>query len=358
MAQFYPLSVSDIRKETRDAVVVTLSPRAEDADAFRFTQGQYLTFRRNFDGQEVRRCYSICASPDDGTLRVGIKKVEDGCFSSWANENLQAGDTLEAMAPMGNFHTVLEPEKRKSYLGFAGGSGITPLISIVRTVLEREPGADFTLVYGNRSINAIMFREELEDLKDNYLGRFTLIHILESESQEIDLFAGRLDREKCDLLFSSWVQVEKADQAFICGPEPMMLAVRDSLKAHGLGEDRIKIELFSGSQMGRVALKQRSGAEATKGKTCRATITVDGATRVVDMPAEGQSILEAALEAGLGAPYSCTAGVCSTCRAQVTEGPSEMAANHALEDYEVRDGYVLTCQCYPTGDSITVTYDT
>lgn len=357
MARFYPLNVVEVQRETRDAVVVTLTPRPEDKDAFAFTQGQYLTFRHDFDGEELRRSYSICVARGSESLKVGIKKVDGGCFSTWANEKLEAGSVLEAMPPMGNFHSPIEPEAAKSYLGFAGGSGITPLLSIIKTVLAEEPKSDFTLVYGNRSANAIMFREELEDLKNSYLGRFTMVHILESEAQDIDLFAGRLDKEKCEALFSHWVKVEGADQAFICGPEPMMLAVAEALKAHGMSDAQIKFELFASGQPGRARRRQAEGPQETKGNLCQATIILDGIARAVEMPKAGQSVLEAAIAADLDAPFACKAGVCSTCRAMVVEGEVEMEANYALEDYEVRQGYVLTCQCTPLTDKIVVDYD-
>lgn len=357
MAQFFPLAVADIRRDTRDSVVLTLEPRSEDREHFRFIQGQYLTFRHTFDGEELRRSYSICAGRGDGVLRVGIKRVDGGWFSTFANEELEVGDTLEAMKPMGNFHAPLAPEKRRRYLGFAGGSGITPLISIIRTVLAEEPQASFTLVYGNRSVNAIMFREELEDLKNMHMGRFNIVHILESEAPDVDLFTGRLDREKCDALFERWVDASGADLAFICGPEPMMLAVSDALKARGLDERRIKFELFASAQPGKARKKAASAAGAAKGATCSATIVLDGAARSFEMPKEGQSVLEAAIAASLDAPFACKAGVCSTCRAKVVEGEVEMEANYALEDYEVKRGYILTCQSYPVSDRLVVDYD-
>jgi ring-1,2-phenylacetyl-CoA epoxidase subunit PaaE len=357
MARFYPLSVTDIRRETRDAVVVTLAPRAGDRDAFDFIQGQYLTFRRKFDGEELRRSYSICSGRGEALLRVGIRKVDGGCFSTWANEELSAGEVLEAMPPMGNFHTAIEPERRKSYLGFAGGSGITPLLGIVKTVLAEERHADFTLVYANRSTSSIMFREELEDLKNGHLGRLNLVHILESEAPDIDLFAGRLDSAKCTALFAGWIDVARADQAFICGPEPMMLAVAAALKAHGLGDEAIKFELFASGQPGSARPRQARVVQDSKADTCSVTILLDGASRVVEVPKRGRSLLDAALAANLDVPHACKAGVCSTCRAMVLEGEVEMAANHALEDYEVRRGYVLTCQSTPLTDRIVIDYD-
>jgi len=357
MAQFTPLTVTDIKRDTRDSVIVTLKPPAEANGEFKFIQGQYLTFRRIFDGEEMRRSYSICAGVNDGVLRVGIKKVDGGWFSSWANEELKIGDTLDAMKPMGNFHSALKPDAARAYLGFAGGSGITPMISLIRTVLAAEKKSTFTLVYGNRSTSAIMFREELEDLKNIFMGRLNIVHVLESEASEVELFSGRLDREKCDELFSRWINVKDADLAFICGPEPMMLAVSESLKAHGMNEGAIKFELFASAQPGKAKKKAASGDVAAKGKKCSATIILDGAARVVELAKGEETVLEAALAAAIDAPFACKAGVCSTCRAKLVEGEVDMEANYALEDYEVERGYILTCQSHPRTDRVVVDYD-
>ncbi|MFT4014870.1 MAG: phenylacetate-CoA oxygenase/reductase subunit PaaK [Paracoccus sp. (in: a-proteobacteria)] len=357
MARFHPLKVTDVRRETRDAVVVTLAPRDEDAALFDFTQGQYLTFRRDFDGEELRRSYSICAGKGEGALRVGIKRVDGGAFSTWANEHLSAGDEIDAMPPMGKFHTAVEPDAEKQYLGFAGGSGITPVLSIIKTVLAQEPKSRFTLIYSNRQINTIMFREELDDLKNLYLGRFSVIHVLEQEGQEIDLFTGRVDGEKLGQLFRHWIDPAAIDIAFICGPEPMMLAIAASLRDHGLSDEQIKFELFASSQPGRAKAKAVSREAIKAGEGVAATVTLDGATRSFEMPRRGETILDAALANNMDAPYSCKAGVCSTCRCKVLEGEAEMAINHALEDYEVRAGYVLSCQAYPLSDRLVVTYD-
>ena len=357
MARFHPLTVTDVRRETRDAVVVTLAPSEEDRAVFDFTQGQYLTFRRQFEDEELRRSYSICAGKDEGVLKVGIKRVDGGCFSTWVNENLRAGDTLEAMPPMGAFFAPIEPDVAKHYLGFAGGSGITPVLSIIKTVLAREPRSFFTLVYANRQISSIMFREELDDLKSLYLGRLSVIHVLESEAQDIDLFTGRVDGEKCAALFKGWIDVTSVATAFICGPEPMMLAIAAALREHGLRDEQIKFELFASSQPGRARRKVELVAGADHEATCKATVTLDGATRTFSFPKHGQCLLDAALENAMDVPYACKAGVCSTCRAKVLEGEVEMEVNHALEDYEVRQGYVLTCQCYPLTDRIVVSYD-
>ncbi len=352
MAQFHPLTVTDIHHTIRDAVVVTLEPK--DPDAFDFTQGQYLTFRRDFDGTELRRNYSICAGLDDGKLQVGIKRVDGGAFSTFANTELRVGDSLEAMAPQGRFFTEIEPNKAKSYLGFAGGSGITPVLSILKTVLTREPDSTFTLVYANRAVGTIMFREELEDLKNRYMGRLTIIHVLET-GQDIDLFSGRVDQDKCAALFKSWIDVASVDTAFICGPEPMMLAIADALKSHGLSEDQIKFELFGAGQQGQLA--KQAIARRAEGQTgTETTVIIDGTAHQFVMPKDA-SVLETALANDLDAPFACQAGVCSTCKAKVVEGEYEMLSNHALEDYEVEAGYVLTCQCYALGDRLIVDYD-
>lgn len=357
MARFHPLEVTDVRRETRDAVVVTLKPRAEDAEAFDFTQGQYLTFRRDFDGEELRRSYSICAGKDEGVLRVGIKRVDGGAFSTWANEELNPGAVLDAMPPMGKFYTSIEPDADKHYLGFAGGSGITPVLSILKTVLAREPQSKFTLVYANRQINSIMFREELEDLKNLYLGRFSVIHVLKTEGQEIDLFTGRIDDEKMKGLFERWIDAASIDTAFICGPEPMMLTIAASLRDHGLSDNQIKFELFASGQPGRAKTRPISKQTHGTAETTEAMVMLDGTSRTFQMESRDMSILDAALANDLDAPYSCKAGVCSTCRCKVLEGEVEMAVNHALEDYEVRAGYALSCQAIPLTEKVVISYD-
>ena len=352
MARFHPLTVTDVRKTIRDAVVVSLQP-ANETD-FDFTQGQYITFKQDIEGTEIRRSYSICAGKDDGILQVGIKKVAGGAFSTWANDHLSAGMTLEAMPPMGKFYTAIEPEQQKSYLGFAGGSGITPLLSIIKTTLTREPGSRFTLVYANRGVNTIMFREELEDLKNQHMGRLNIIHILESDAQDIDLFTGRVDEAKCAALFEHWIDIAAINTAFICGPEPMMLGIVAALKAHGLSDSQIKFELFASSQPGR--LPQRAKAATNDTKPGEASVIIDGTARTVPLQPE-QSVLDAALTGGLDAPFACKAGVCSTCKCKLLEGEVEMVANHALEDYEVEQGFILSCQSYALTERVKVDYD-
>lgn len=356
MSRFHALTVTEVAPETRDAVVVTLRPQTGDEEVFHFSQGQYLTFRRDFDGHEVRRCYSICTGTEDGDLKVGIKRVDGGAFSCWANEDLKPGDTIEAMPPRGSFHSEIDPDEAKFYFGFAGGSGITPILSIIKTVLAREPEAQFTLVYANRQVSSIMFREDLEDLKNLYLGRLQIIHILKNDGQDTELFSGRIDKEKLEDLFQNVVEPQDIDQAFLCGPHGMMETVSEALKNHGVENGRIKQELFKSDQPGRLPAKQRPALTGNEAKEADLKLTLDGTTRVLHME-PGETILETAHRNSIDAPYSCCAGVCSTCRGKLLEGEVEMAANHALEDDEIRDGYILTCQSRPLSKRLVLTYD-
>ncbi|MCH2163866.1 MAG: 2Fe-2S iron-sulfur cluster-binding protein [Marinovum sp.] len=349
MATFHPLTVTSVRKTIPDAVEVTLAFQSGD---FAFRAGQYLTFRHGFDGTELRRSYSICAAEGD-MLQVGIKRVDGGAFSTWANTNLEPGMVIEAMPPMGTFTTQLQDSPRH-LLFFAGGSGITPVLSLMRTVLRSEPEARVTLVYANRGVHTIMFREELEALKNRHMGRVTILHVLESGSDEIDLFRGRVDGDKCAALFAQWIDLNSVSEAFICGPEPMMLAIKEALQSHGLDDDQIRFELFKSAQHGR--LERPEGIEFYRAKGIPAEVTLDGMGHSFTLNAE-DTLLDAARAAAIDAPYACKAGVCSTCKCRVLEGSVQMAANHALEDDEVRDGYALSCQAFVTSDRIVVSYD-
>ncbi len=352
---FHQLKVTHLLKTTRDAVVVTL--KAKEPDQFAFTQGQYLTFRKKFDDQELRRCYSICSSPHEEVLQVAIKRVEGGAFSTWANSDLQEGDTLEAMPPMGKFYSNQFEQNKDHpahYVLFATGSGITPILSILKAGLKNQTDARFTLVYGNRNPNTIMFREALEDLKNRYLGRLSLLHVLTDSAQDIDLFHGRIDRNKTDALLKSWLDPNSITAAFLCGPEPMMHSVKASLESNGVGKECIRMELFTGGQQGQV--KQRVPISKNLRSNVNARVTLGGDTHAITTDTR-KSLLDAALEHDIDAPYACRAGICSTCIAKVLEGDVEMIANHALQDDEVNAGYVLTCQCYPTSDTTTVVWD-
>ena len=347
MRSFHALEVTDIQKETDSAVVLSLSPLSGD---FSFKPGQYLTFRKDFDGVELRRCYSVCSAANEG-LKVGIKAVDGGAFSSFANSSINIGDTLDAMEPMGNFGAKMASNN----LGFAGGSGITPLLSIIKTTLQGNESNKFTLVYANRSIASTMFRSELQDLKDQYLDRFQVIYILEDNAQDIDLFAGRLNEAKLRELFKGWISLDAIDQAFICGPAPMMKVVNDGLLAH-LDSSQISIEQFVSDQPGRAVSKPAPLAGHGMRGALQATVVLDGTSHTVTLDAE-TSVLQAALDAKLDVPYACRAGVCSTCKAKLVEGSVEMRANQALEDYEVEQGYILTCQSHAKTPKITVDYD-
>ncbi|GIT91535.1 phenylacetic acid degradation protein [Jannaschia pagri] len=344
--RFQPLTVAEVRKTTRDAVVVTFDP----APGFEFRAGQYLTFRRLFEGVEVRRSYSICAAPGEA-LQVGIKRVDGGAFSTWANEALAPGDRIDAMLPMGRFTPEIEPNTGKHTLLIAVGSGITPVLSIAQALLQA--GGRVTLLYGNRAVNTIMFQTELDDLKSRFLTRLAVVHVLKQDAQDIPLFTGRLDGAKLDALFAAWVQIDTVDEAFLCGPESMMDVAVERLVAHGLPPERIQTERFVGTQTGRLPQITRATVAA---KPTEVTLRLDGAAHVVTMERD-QSLLEAALENAIDAPYACKAGVCSTCMCRVVEGEVEMVQNHALEDDEVAHGYVLSCQAYPLSDRVVVDYD-
>jgi len=355
MSKFHPLRVASLRPETRDAIVVTFEVPEAQRDAFRFIQGQHLVLRSTFDGEEIRRSYSICAAPDEGALRVAIKRVDEGLFSSWANAELKPGHMIECMEPSGHFNVPLEPEAERHHVGFASGSGITPVLSIIKATLKAEPHSRFTLFYGNRASSSVIFKEELANLKDRYLTRFNLVYVLSRETQDIELFNGRIDRQKCDQLLEQWIDPSDIDVAYICGPQNMMEAVSESLQAHGVAKSSIKMELFA-SAMPR--LPRKPSTMAVKGQAlCKLTLIQDGRTRELFIEKNKETILDAALEQGIELPYSCKGGVCSTCRCKMTKGEVDMDVNFALEDYEVARGFILTCQSYPIADELVLDFD-
>lgn len=356
--KFYQLLVRDVRPETADCVSVSLQVPQELTTTFRFVPGQYLTFRKFLDGVEVRRSYSICTSPAEGDLRVAIKKVENGKFSTYAAEKLKAGDVLEVMPPMGNFTPRQRDGSAKNYLAFAAGSGITPIMSIMKTVLEQDPDSTFTLVYGNRSRNSIIFREEVEALKNKYMLRMRLYHVLSREYMDIPLFSGRLGAEKCAAFCEKLVDVTAIDEAFICGPEEMILSVRQQLLDAGMPVANVHIELFTSPDQPKKAQENWVSAhKSDDGPKSRVSITLDGATFDMDVPFNGESILDAALKRGADLPYACKGGVCCTCRAKVTEGEVEMEVNYALEHDEIEKGFVLTCQAHPRTERVIIDFD-
>jgi ring-1,2-phenylacetyl-CoA epoxidase subunit PaaE len=354
MSRFHRLTVARVARETRDAVVLTLAVPAELAETFRFVAGQHLTLRCEIDGNDVRRSYSICSGERDADLRIAIKRNAGGVFSAWANETLKAGDALDVLPPLGHF--CLAPSwERKHYVAFAAGSGITPIVSLIKTALAMQPVAEFTLFYGNRASSTVMFRDELASLKDQYLTRFNLVHVLSREAQDVPLLHGRIDEEKAALLLRHWVDLDGVDTVFVCGPDGMMQSVVRALKARGFPEPRIRIERFATS-VPRVEHKSVK-APVPGHAECEVTAVLDGTARSFTLEKGKESILDAGLRAGYELPYSCRSGVCSTCRAKLVAGEADMDANFALEDYELARGFVLTCQCYPVSDRVTVDYD-
>jgi ring-1,2-phenylacetyl-CoA epoxidase subunit PaaE len=341
VSYFHPLAIKHVRNDTRDAIVVTFDVPPELREPFRFTQGQFLTLEAEIDGEAVRRSYSICSGVTDDTLRVAIKRVPGGAFSSWAHDRLKAGATVRVAPPDGRFHVPLASGNAHHYLAFAAGSGITPVLSIIATTLAHEPASHFTLVYGNRASSAVMFREELQQLKDRYLDRLALIFVMSREQQDIDLLNGRIDQAKCEQLFRHWIDVASVEAAFICGPDEM---------ARG-----VKVEYF-----GVIATTKRpvgDAATALRNERTHVALTLDGVRRDFDMPRAGEPILDAALRHGIDVAYSCRSGVCGTCRATLTAGEVDIDVNYALEDYEIARGAILMCQSYPVTDEIAVDAD-
>jgi ring-1,2-phenylacetyl-CoA epoxidase subunit PaaE len=355
LSKFHPLTVASITRETRDAVALSFTVPASLEQAFRFVQGQHLTLRADIAGQDLRRSYSICSAVHDGDLRIAVKKAPGGTFSTWVNEQVRAGHVIEVMPPMGHFNVPLDPANRKHYVGFAAGSGITPLLSIIKTTLAAEPQSRFTLFYGNRSSAAVIFKEQLSDLKDRYLERLNLVYVMSREPQDIAILNGRIDAQKADALLAHWVDLDDVDTAFVCGPDGMMQAVSQALQARGFPKARIKIELFAAS----IPKHEHKVPEepAPGQKECTVTVIIDGAERQYTLEKGKENILDAALRQGIELPYSCKGGVCSTCRAKLVEGEVDMDVNFALEDYEVARGFILCCQSYPVTDKVVVDYD-
>lgn len=356
MNPFQTLKVASVARNTRDAVVVTFEVPDELSDIYTFRPGQYLTLRTFIDGQELRRSYSICAAPHDGQLRVAIKRLNDGAFSTWANSELRAGDVVDVMPPDGNFTMDFSPERACHYVAFAVGSGITPILSLVKTALDTEPDSRFTLFYGNRASSAVLFREEIEDLKNRYMTRLSLAYIMSREHQDIDLLNGRLDGDKVRQLLGRWLDPAVIDYAFVCGPQDMTESVIEALQEQGLDKEHIKYELF-GSPKGPRALRTGHEARRAPGEHCELTVVLDGVTRSITIEKNKDSLLDSALTQGIELPYSCKGGVCSTCRCKVVEGEVDMDANFALEDYEVARGFVLSCQSFPVTDRVLIDFD-
>jgi ring-1,2-phenylacetyl-CoA epoxidase subunit PaaE len=350
--RFHTLKIAEVRRETPDSVSLRFElPAALRAD-YAFVPGQHLALRTQLDGEEVRRSYSVCSGLDDGELRVAIKKVGGGRFSSWANDRLNAGDAIDVMTPDGRFTVPIDPAHAKHYVAFAAGSGITPILSLAKTLLRREPQSRFTLVYGNRRAATSMFQEDLEDLKDRYLARFALYNVFSREEQEVELFNGRIDAAKVRTFLETLIPVDSIDEAFVCGPASMIDEVEAGLHAAGLPAGHVHVERFG--TPGATVAHAEPAADASLAKV---TFIVDGLKREVQFQREHASLLEAGAAAGLDLPFSCKGGMCCTCRAKLLEGQVKMRKNFALEQADLDAGFVLTCQSYPLSERVLLSFD-
>jgi ring-1,2-phenylacetyl-CoA epoxidase subunit PaaE len=356
-SHFRTLSIEDIRQETPDCVSISFSIPEEFREEFRFIQGQSISVRTKIAGEEIRRSYSICSSPLDNELRVAVKRIENGKFSNYANSDLKKGTALDVLPPTGKFYTELRPSNRKKYLAFGAGSGITPLLSILKTTLATEPHSQFTLIYGNRNRNSVIFREPLEALKNRYLDRLALHYLFSRDRTEAAVNHGRINAEKCRELSGKLIQIENTDEFFICGPEEMLFSVKNWLEENKIPPEKIHIELFNAplAKQSPTLVSARPAGEL--GKTTQVTLKLDGISFEFGIDQEGESILEAALKQGADLPYACKSGVCCSCRARLLKGEVRMDVNYGLEPEEIRAGFILTCQSHPITDQVSVDFD-
>ena len=352
---FHALRVAEVVPETAEANSIRFEIPPELRERFAFRPGQHLTLRTTLNGEEVRRNYSLCTAPDENDWMVTVKRIGGGLFSNWVGDELKAGATIDVMAPHGSFTTEFDAKKKRHLVGIAGGSGITPVMSLIKSALKYEPESRFTLLYGNRDSSSVIFLEALAALKDKYLGRFEIYHFLDAEEQDIELFNGMLDRARLEEALPALVpDGATVDGWFICGPGPMMDAAEGALLDRHISKERIHIERFTADRPPE-AVTREIAALQTKAEGMTVSVTLDGRTRRV--PFTAGNILDSARASGLPAPFACKAGVCATCRAKVTKGKVEMAARYGLTDEEVAAGYVLTCQSVPLGDGVAVDYD-
>jgi len=350
---FHKLTVKDIHKETPDCVAITFDVPEEHRNDFAFKQGQNVTVRSTV-GNDTRRSYSIFSSPLDNELSIAVKKVENGLFSTFANEKLKKGDVLEVMPPTGTFFTEVNPANRKDYVFFAAGSGITPVISIIKTILLTEQNSSVTLVYGNKNLQSIIFREAIEALKDKFLKRFRVFHILSREKTDTDFNYGRIDISKCYYL-SKLINFNIIDDFFICGPEQMIFNIKDFLEGWGIDSGHIHFELFNTPV--RENRKIYTPVKENTDTGSDITVKIDGRSFDFKLDYNGEVILDAALAQGADLPFACKGGVCCTCKAKLIEGEVEMEANYGLEKSELKEGYILTCQSHPRSKKVVVDYD-
>ncbi|MDK1685145.1 1,2-phenylacetyl-CoA epoxidase subunit PaaE [Acinetobacter terrestris] len=351
MSQFIPLTIKSIQPQTEQAICIAFDLAPEQLDAFQYQPGQHLTIRHLSDDGELRRCYSICSDTQED-MSIAIKKIDQGQFSTWANDHLKAGDVLEVMPPQGVFFQKAAKAGGQHYLGFAAGSGITPILSIVKSVLNRQSEATFTLVYGNRSWKQTMFSEQIMDLKDRFKERLQLVNIFSRELNDSEIFNGRINADKLQQLFQANLISAEADHCFACGPEEMMTAVETVLPTWGIQRSKIHTERFNTGTAPRATAQQMESRSEE-----RVNIILDGRELIVEVSKQDDSILDAALRAGADLPYACKGGVCATCKCKVLEGQVEMAVNYSLEEDEIQKGYVLSCQARPTTANVRLSFD-
>ncbi|MEP6747160.1 MAG: 1,2-phenylacetyl-CoA epoxidase subunit PaaE [Bacteroidota bacterium] len=356
---FHPLEIKDIRNETPDCISVSFIIPAHLKSQFTFIQGQNITIKTNIDGETLRRSYSVCSSPMDNELRIAVKKVNNGKFSSWAGSYLKKGIILEVLPPSGKFYTALDAGNKKNYIAFAAGSGITPLLSIIKTTLLTEPASRFTLVYGNKNRASIIFKEELEALKNKFISRFSIHHILSREMAETPLNHGRIDAEKCATIFSRITDIKSCDEFFLCGPEAMIFGVKNYLEQQGVEKKKIHFELFTvpGQKNTEAGNPDTELKKVYPGKVSNIMIKLDGVSFDFNLAYDGETILDAALALGADLPFACKGGVCSTCRAKLLAGEVMMDNNYALEPEEIKNGEILTCQSHPRSEKIFIDFD-
>ncbi len=352
--KFHSLKISDIRKETEDTVSIAFEIPTDLRLDYSFKPGQYLTLKALIDGEDTRRSYSLCSAPHENEWRVAVKQIENGKFSTYANKKLTIGQSLEVMTPTGNFHAVIENNNSKSYVLFAAGSGVTPIFSIAKTVLNEEPNSNITLFYGNKGFNSIIFREEIEALKNAFMDRLRVVHVLSRESLGNKIQKGRIDSKKIEELYKAFLDESTVDEVFVCGPEEMIHSVKDFFHSKGVNDKNVHFELFSTSATKSKVVKKESNQPSFASMV---KVIIDGDLIEVAMQSEGESILDAATKAGGDLPFACKGGVCCTCKAKILEGSAKMDVNYALEPDEVENGYILTCQAHPTSPTLTVSFD-
>ncbi|GAA0937094.1 hypothetical protein GCM10009554_25120 [Kribbella koreensis] len=351
-ASFHPLEVSAIDEITDDSVAITFDVPAELAAEYEFAAGQHLTVRRTDD--DVRRSYSICSPAGSGVLRIAVKRIPGGDFSSYASTALKVGDTIDVMTPLGRFGTPLDPAHAKHYAFIAAGSGITPVLSLVATILQVEPQSRVTLLYGNRTAGSVMFSDDLADLKDRYAERLHLVHVLSRESTDVELFSGRIDKDRLGRMIDTILPVKSVDEWFLCGPYAMVVGAQELLIDQGVAREDVHAELF---HVGDEAPVARVEETTTDAEAAEVTVILDGRRSTFPLGEHGKAVLDATLAVRTDAPFACKGGVCGTCRAKVVDGTVRMDTNWALEPDEIRAGYVLTCQSHPTSDKVTLDFD-